>query len=95
MKLKPHQRVDLETAKARALAYLTKHRFELVAASSIAGAIWPDSEMKAQGAGAAASRILKRLEADGRARWTVRGSGRNQHWGWTLVFKADQSEEKD
>lgn len=91
MKLKPHQRVSLEVATQRALDYLEKHRFQLLPASTVAGAIWPDNAMKAQGAGAAASRILKRLEAEGRTRWTVRhdANGKAVSWGWTFIFKKD------
>lgn len=75
MKLDPELRIDMETAEDRALSALSH---EPVPASLIASAIWPDHEMKAQGAGAAASRILKRLEQQGRARWTYRVP----HWGW-------------
>lgn len=78
MKLEAQDRVDMATAESRALAALKKR--ELVPASYIAGFIWPDHSMKAQGAGAAASRILKRLSDQGKARWrSDRGTGR---WGW-------------
>lgn len=75
MKLKPEQRVPMPVAEARALRALTRYP---VPASSIAAHIWPGHQMRAQGAGAAASRVLKRLERQGRARWTA-----NDHsWGW-------------
>lgn len=76
MKLIADHRVDMETAKARALTVLS-HKTPNPA-SHIAGFIWPDHSMKPQGAGAAASRILKSLERDGKARWVHRGN----HWGW-------------
>jgi hypothetical protein len=69
-------RVDYETAKQRALAVLDTryHSF----ANSVAGAIWPNHEMKSQGAGAAASRILKRMEKEGLVSW----SSNDHTWGW-------------
>lgn len=78
MKLKPHERVDLETAKARAVSALHNNP-GLNGASRIADFIWPDHSMKAQGAGAAASRILKHLAREGKARWHSTGT----NWGWT------------
>lgn len=79
MKLKPEWRVDMETAKARALAALC--RTGVVPASYVAGYIWPDHQMKAQGAGAAASRILRKLQDEGKARWFSNGTS----WGWKLT----------
>lgn len=76
MKLREGQRIPIDVAENRALAALSVT--ELRFASDIAAAIWPGHEMKPQGAGAAASRILKRLERKGRARWTVR----DRSWGW-------------
>jgi hypothetical protein len=70
-------RVPLEECKRRALKYL-RGQTRLVKASSVAGAIWPDAVFHAQGAGAAASRILKHLE---RAR-LVYWESRNGDWGW-------------
>jgi hypothetical protein len=82
MKLKPEQRVDLATAKRRALAYLVKaDRRELIVANCIAIEIWPDHEMTSQGAGAAASRVMKVLEKDGLARW----NGDHEHWGYQIT----------
>lgn len=78
MKLKPHQQVSVQDAEARALAVLPRGSESPVAASTIAAAIWPDHGMKAQGAGGAATRILKRLEKRGLCRWMQRGPW----WGW-------------
>lgn len=78
MRLKPHMRVDYETAKERALAVLSKR--ETTYANRVAIAIWPNHEMTSQGAGAAASRILKRMEKEGLVRWTSHRIG----WGWVL-----------
>ena len=75
MKLKPHQRVPIATAEIRALQALLKTPLP---ASYVAAWIWPDHKMKPQGAGAAASRVLKRLEAQGCARWVSDGV----RWGW-------------
>lgn len=70
MKLKPDQRVTADVAEARALTILSR---QPVYASQVADVIWPDHSMRAQGAGAAASRILKRLERRGLCRWRLRG----------------------
>lgn len=79
MKLNREQRVSLEVAQARALAAL---RPTPLPAAAIADAIWPDHGMKRQGAGAAASRILKGLERRGQAAWESSGSG----WGWVRRY---------
>ena len=82
MKLKPAQRVDLPTARARALRYLAiQPRLSLVPANCVAIEIWPDHQMTSQGAGAAASRILKGLEKDGLIRWDSNG----QNWGYVIT----------
>lgn len=67
--------VPYEVAKKRALTALTS---EPRPAATIADVIWPDNKMKAQGAGGAAARILRRMEKEGLAHRTV---SRN-HWGW-------------
>lgn len=69
MKLKPDQRISAEVAEARAMEALTKSIGRPMYASEIANVIWPHHCMKAQGAGAAASRILKRLERKKLAKW--------------------------
>lgn len=82
MKLKKEDRVKIDVAEDRALAYLNKqHRLELFPANCVAIEIWPNHEMTSQGAGAAASRILKRLSDRGLARWD--SNGRN--WGWKIT----------
>lgn len=81
MKLSREQRVSLEVAEARALAAL---RATPLPAATIADAIWPDHRMKQQGAGAAASRILKGLEQRGLARWT----SSRRAFGWIRTYPA-------
>lgn len=71
MKLRNYQRVSLEAAKSRALSVLTDHP---IPASTVADAIWPNHSMHPQVAGAAANRVLKRLEAEGKARWEMKKS---------------------
>jgi hypothetical protein len=79
MKLKPEHRVTYDVAKAAALTAMDSAAYP-VPASWIAQFIWPFHEMKAQGAGAAASRILKRMEREGLCRW----ASIKNHWGWVL-----------
>ncbi len=75
--------VPMEQCKSRAMTALSKRPQP---ASAIAVSIWPDAQWKAaQGAGAAASRILKHLERDGKARWIVMGEGRFRTWGWVAT----------
>lgn len=82
MKLKPAQRVSVQIAEKRALSALSRQNGKPLPANWVADSIWPDHKMKPQGAGAAASRILKRLEKKGRVRWTcVAHVGQ----GWVLV----------
>ena len=72
-------RVPLETCIERAHASLST--MMPLPASSVAEAIWPDTEWRAaQGAGAAASRVLKAMEKRGLARW-IAVNGRHK-WGW-------------
>ncbi len=75
--------VSLAVAKERALAYLreqTLNRTRSCPASWVAGAIWPGHRMSPQGAGLAASRVLKALESDGLARWTSRRTSCGGGW---------------
>lgn len=76
--------VPVPEAKRRALRYLCSlHRMDLAKASCVAGAIWTDHPFRTgQGAGAAASRILKLLEKDGHAEWTSTGSD----WGYRVTM---------
>jgi hypothetical protein len=76
--------VTYEVAKQRALAALGRVGEEKNA-STIAMAIWPDADFKAQGAGGAASRILKHMEAEGLCRFSIRyprGTERFCIQGW-------------
>lgn len=76
------QHVSIEVARERALAHLRGcHLLELEKANCVALAIWPDHRMTSQGAGAAASRILKLLQRDGLVEWTAR----NGDWGYKLT----------
>lgn len=72
------ERVPMEECKRRAIEYGRGHE-GLIPASSFAEAIWPDAQfITPQGAGAAASRILKALQRDGRA--PVRTSYARRGW---------------
>ena len=66
-------------AKRRVLAFMKKNP-GMRRASEFAVVIWPEAVFKAQGAGAAASRILVALQKDGLVRWTSSGD----NWGWIL-----------
>lgn len=79
-KLKREHRVIEGLAKERAVRFLGSYRAPS-AASWVADAIWPSHTMTAQGAGGAASRVLKVLEKEGRVRWTSGNHGR----GWVLA----------
>jgi hypothetical protein len=75
--------VPMAECKLRALRYLGKqHCRELIKASSVAGAIWPGVEFHPQGAGAAASRILRKLIDDKTAEWT---RAWNNDWGYRIT----------
>lgn len=84
-KLKTNERISYEEAKLRALGCLKeKHPAN---ASWVAMHIWPGHMMKAQGAGAAASRILKRMEREGLCRWRCQydATGVAKWWGWVKM----------
>ncbi len=67
----------------RALRHGLENR-GLEPANAYALAIWPGATWVAsQGAGAAASRILKVMRKRGLVRWTSRG---HEAWGWELTF---------
>lgn len=78
------ERVPMEEAKRRAIEYGTGKG--LLPACGFAYAIWSGAEWTSnQGAGGAASRVLKALERDGRARWEVEYfAGRARRWGWRV-----------
>lgn len=73
------ERVSLEEARRRLDAWKLEYGRGPWRAATLAGVIWPDTRWRAeQGAGAAASRVLKRLEC----RWvSKRERGR---WGWEI-----------
>ncbi len=77
--------VPLTETKQLALAYLCSHGFsELAKASAVADAIWPEKPFcTGQGAGAAASRILKAMTKDGTAEWYSDG----EDWGYRATSK--------
>jgi len=80
-KLKEGQRVTYEVARLR--AWDAMETYEPTSASSVGGAIWPNANMTGQGLGGAASRILKRMQAEDLAYWVVRHrSGDRKNWGW-------------
>lgn len=82
MKLRREERVAMEVAQERALARLDT--YQPVPASYVADGIWPDHRMTGQGAGAAASRVLKRLEDQGLAYWKSDGV----RYGWVRSVKS-------
>ncbi len=73
-----HEHIPLEECIRRAVAYGRGRA--LLRASCFASAIWPGVFFTAQGAGAAASRILKVMEKRGLARWVSTG----KDWGWVV-----------
>lgn len=84
MKLDPEHRVDMATARRRALNYLAAcHPRSFTPASAVGVAIWPANRMTAQGCGAAASRVLRRLQELGLVRW---GTSLDEgSWGWQIT----------
>lgn len=94
------QRVPIEEAKRRALAYLGKHfgTRHLCRPCEVGRAIWPDARntMRPQGLGLAAVRILKLLEEDKLSRWECRSDGMRRtvggwtsssNWGWIATSR--------
>lgn len=73
--------VPIEEAIRRALFYLSaRPALHLSKASEVAHAIWPDSTFRGQGAGGAASRVLRRADKAGFTEWTSNG----HDWGWKI-----------
>lgn len=71
----------MEIAKERVLSHMrAAHPRHLHKASALSYVIWPDHQMNSQGAGGAASRILRHLEKEGTIQWTSGGGD----WGWKL-----------
>lgn len=77
--------VPAEEAIRRALTYLeSRPRLYLAKASEVAYEIWPgENFLRAQGAGGAGSRILRRAEKANPklATWTSAGDD----WGWKIT----------
>jgi hypothetical protein len=72
--------VSLNLAKERLLQFENAHPHQIHRAATLAEVIWPDEKFRAaQGAGAAASRVLKRLGCQ----W----DGNKSNWGWRIIFK--------
>lgn len=83
MRLDDKDRISLNECRIRALRYLAKQPFrQFASASDIGNAIWPNSEMRAQGLGGAASRVLQSLQRDGLAQWDADGK---TGWGWMIT----------
>lgn len=78
--MKVAETVTYEQAKRRAADYMRKQH-GMVKASSVGQAIWPTSELRAQGLGGAASRILKRMQNENLVVW----DSRSGDWGWKLT----------
>lgn len=71
--------VTLEEARDRLLVFRRQNDMGPHRAATLAEVIWPDGKwLSAQGAGAAATRILKKLGCY----WT----SRRNNWGWILIF---------
>jgi len=81
VRLNEADKITLVECRKKALMYLSSQAC-YVPASSVGNAIWPNSEMRAQGLGGAASRILRGLQKDGLVRWS--SNGRNA-WGWEIT----------
>ncbi len=78
--------VSLELAEQRLITFRAKHGDGPHKAAWLAGEIWrrdldEQDFITAQGAGAAASRVLKKLGC----KYVSVGSGRNMDWGWSLA----------
>jgi len=84
------RRVTIKVCDSEAQNRLKKYRddngFGPYRASVLADVIWPKTDwVAAQGAGAAASRVLKRLGC----RWTAN----RENWGWILEFHIPKAKE--
>lgn len=70
-------KVTLEQAKERLAAYRVTHGSGPHRAATLAEVIWPETHWRSgQGAGAAASRVLKRIGCQ----WT----STKYNWGWMI-----------
>ena len=91
MKLKhtsQQPQVDYETARLRALRLLRLMSIPMPAAH-VADSIWPNHQMRAQGAGGAATRILKRMAVEGLVYRSEERSLNDKFcsWGWRITKK--------
>ena len=76
------EKVSLHEAKARLVAYRDSQPPQLHGASMLAQVIWPNNSfLNAQGAGAAASRVLKKLGCQ----WKSRCRDGVRDWGYSLT----------
>lgn len=79
MRLEKHMRISMDEAEGRALKYL---KFDQpTTPAMVAGAIWPGHHMVAQGAGFAASKVLRRLQDQGFAGYRAT----RYSWGWVKI----------
>lgn len=83
--------VPLEICKQRVLDYLRKNP-EPQRPSSLGYAIWPEATFYAQGAAAAASRILKRMQGEGTIYYKIDGRTLG---GWVINKAARIVTEKE
>lgn len=82
MRLDKADKLTLAECRLRALRYLAEQP-PYAKASCVGAAIWLNSEMRAQGLGGAASRILRGLKKDGLVEWRARSDSRD--WGWQIT----------
>ena len=87
MRLNPADKIPLPECRKRALCYLARQKERFTPASWVGNSIWPNSEMRTQGLGGAASRILRGLQDDGLARW---GSD-FRNWGGEITPKGREA----
>jgi len=74
-------KVSLSEARKRLQKFKYKHGRKLFYASELADVIWPEKPfINSQGAGAAASRVLKRVNAY----WIIRRHSYGYERGWSL-----------
>ena len=81
MRLNEADKITLVECRIRALRYLLKNS-PYAKASCVGQAIWPNSEMRAQGLGGAASRVLQGMQKEGLVKWTANG---RSCWGWEIT----------
>src|SRR5574337_1356998 len=85
-RIEKSQRLSMGECQRRALAYMAEHRPGiLLRASQIGMHIWPGTNLRSQGLGGAASRVLRLLADDGMVNWRVSSDGEN--WGWVITSK--------